>query len=266
MDFDHIHVIRDRESESIVELIQRFEPSEQHLDVPDVGAESGRQAAGLAARAHRVSAIDIDTSAYADNAYPISMYDGKNLPFADASFDVVVSSSVLEHVQGLDGLLADVRCVLRKDGIAVHLVPTHAWCIWTTVARAPWMLKRSWQLISGGRPRRCHSGVESRAHAERRDSMSLVIPGRRDERGTLMAEAWYFSPVWWQRTFRHSAWTPAHNEQCELFHTGTMLLLTRLESAARRGLARFLGRSTHGYVLRPLPATESATTNLLDRQ
>ncbi|WP_187471243.1 class I SAM-dependent methyltransferase [Luteimonas viscosa] len=265
MDLEHIHAIRDRELESICNLIRRFKPSAQPLDVLDVGAGSGRQAAGLAALGHRVSAVDIDTSAYADSAcYPISIYDGRNLPFADASFDVVVSSNVLEHVQDLDALLADMSRVLRREGIAVHVLPTHTWRVWTTLAHAPWVLKRSWQLITGGRQRRTQAGGDSRAHAERRASMSVIIPSRHGERGNLLTEVWYFSPAWWRRTFRRNGWTPVHDEKCDLFYTGTMLLSTRLDLAARQGLARFLGSSTHGYVLRSRRGMESAATNLLD--
>lgn len=253
MDLDHLHAIRDRELESIIDLIRRFKPSEKPLDVLDVGAGSGRQAAGLAARGHRVSAVDIDTSAYSENAcYPISIYDGNNLPFTDSSFDIVVSSNVLEHVQDLDGLLADMKRVLRKDGIAVHVLPTHTWRVWTTIAHAPWVVKRSWQLAAGTRQRRIHAGGDSRAHAQRRGSMSVLLPGRHGERGNLLTESWYFSPKWWKRTFRRNGWIPVHDARCGLFYTGTMLFSTWLNMKTRQRLARILGSAAQAYVLRPV--------------
>jgi SAM-dependent methyltransferase len=39
------------------------------------------------------------------------------LPFADASFDTVLSCGVLEHVPDPDGSVAEIRRVLRPDGL-----------------------------------------------------------------------------------------------------------------------------------------------------
>jgi SAM-dependent methyltransferase len=43
--------------------------------------------------------------------------DGRCLPFADASFDAVLSLATLEHVIGVEGFLAEVARVLRPDGL-----------------------------------------------------------------------------------------------------------------------------------------------------
>jgi ubiquinone/menaquinone biosynthesis C-methylase UbiE len=46
-------------------------------------------------------------------------YDGVTMPFEDASFDVVFSKQVLEHVRQPDGVIAEVRRVLRPGGLFV---------------------------------------------------------------------------------------------------------------------------------------------------
>lgn len=43
---------------------------------------------------------------------------GERLPFADQSFDFVTANQVIEHVRDTDGMLAEVRRVLRPDGVA----------------------------------------------------------------------------------------------------------------------------------------------------
>jgi len=43
--------------------------------------------------------------------------DGRELPFADASFDAVISVATMEHVQGLDLFLSEVARVLRPGGL-----------------------------------------------------------------------------------------------------------------------------------------------------
>ncbi len=49
--------------------------------------------------------------------------DGHHLPFADASFDTVLSIEVLEHVPDPDRMLAEVRRVLRPGGALLVTVP-----------------------------------------------------------------------------------------------------------------------------------------------
>ncbi len=48
-------------------------------------------------------------------------YDGRSLPFADGSFDVICSNAVLEHVSDLSALAREMRRVTKEGGIAYHL-------------------------------------------------------------------------------------------------------------------------------------------------
>jgi ubiquinone/menaquinone biosynthesis C-methylase UbiE len=50
---------------------------------------------------------------------------GDELPFADASFDAVWAGEVLEHVQDVLGLLAEVHRVLKPDGQLLVSTPDH---------------------------------------------------------------------------------------------------------------------------------------------
>jgi SAM-dependent methyltransferase len=49
------------------------------------------------------------------------------LPLQDASFDFIFSSSVLEHVRDRARAMAELRRVLRPDGVMVHLMPSPTW-------------------------------------------------------------------------------------------------------------------------------------------
>ena len=74
--------------------------------------------------------------------HPIVDYDGKQIPLASDTVDVVFSSNVLEQVPDVEGPLGEMKRVLVPGGLAIHVLPTPAWRYWTTLTHYPWVAKR----------------------------------------------------------------------------------------------------------------------------
>jgi SAM-dependent methyltransferase len=55
------------------------------------------------------------------NVAPTNPY---RMPFADASFDHIISTQVLEHVDDLDAVFAEIARTLRPGGTSVHIFPS----------------------------------------------------------------------------------------------------------------------------------------------
>jgi SAM-dependent methyltransferase len=76
---------------------------------------------------NRVVGLDVDAAALAKaeslGITPVQANVEEPLPFEDASFDAVVAGELLEHLQFPDALVAEVRRVLRPDGVFVGSVP-----------------------------------------------------------------------------------------------------------------------------------------------
>lgn len=96
------------------------------MDVLDLGCAGGFMAEALARRGATVTGIDpaaqaIDAArAHADHTGVEIRYDvgvGEDLPYDDAAFDSVVCVDVLEHVDDLSQVLAEVARVLKPGGI-----------------------------------------------------------------------------------------------------------------------------------------------------
>lgn len=51
------------------------------------------------------------------------LYDGSRFPFIDSTFDAVFASQVFEHVFEPDRFLAEVRRILRDDGVLLLTLP-----------------------------------------------------------------------------------------------------------------------------------------------
>lgn len=68
--------------------------------------------------------IDIEVSGRSDDLkIPDKYFDGVNIPFEDNSFDGVLCTQVLEHVENLDMLLAECNRVVKMGGGFVVSVP-----------------------------------------------------------------------------------------------------------------------------------------------
>jgi O-antigen/teichoic acid export membrane protein len=91
-------------------------------DVLEVGLGTGALLQFLRERGHRVHGVDTnpelldEARRWFGSDLPVQLVAGTGLPFSDASFDIVVSFDVLEHIPEPDDHLAEVRRVLRPNG------------------------------------------------------------------------------------------------------------------------------------------------------
>jgi len=103
-------------------------------DVLDIACGEGYGSALMARHAARVTGGDISPTAiaharthYAGRAnLDFREADCAALPFADGSFDVVVSFETLEHIEAQEAFLGEIRRVLRPGGFVAISCPNKA--------------------------------------------------------------------------------------------------------------------------------------------
>ena len=111
-------------------IVKYLRPSMSRLHgrILDIGAGQSPWKEWLPPDCH-YQGIDVsDSSEYGMtvNRQDIVYYDGKIIPFQDASFDGAICIEVLEHVERPEGLLAEISRVLNENAVLLLSVPWSA--------------------------------------------------------------------------------------------------------------------------------------------
>jgi SAM-dependent methyltransferase len=245
---DHLEELRLAE----LEAVRPHLPRSKGLRILEIGAGNGWQASVLAGWGYEVNAIDVPERIRSARQYfPVRDYDGTNIPFAAEQFDIVFSSNVMEHVKQLPELLLETRRVLKAGAVAIHVLPTPAWRLWTSLSHYGYLMKR----LLWGRPSQSWEAPSPNvAEAIRQKGAfrvlsRILVAGPHGEYPNALAELYYFSKRRWLKVFRGSGFAVLDALPAGVFYTGYSLV-PRLGVGARRSLARLLGSACRIYVMK----------------
>ena len=217
--------------------------------VLELGAGTGQQAKYLSHKGYSVFAVDLPSSSYKDTRiFKIEEYDGKKIPAEDESFDVVFSSNVLEHVVRIDDVLQETHRVLKKNGIAIHIIPSPSCRIWSIPAHYIWLTKRVICRLN------LHSNSKTNTRSPRtpvsmKEWFGTFFPLRHGERGNTFTEIYFFSQFYWKRKFKLHKFATQEVLTNDVFYTMANALGPSLNLKIRKSLSKFLGTSCSIYVL-----------------
>lgn len=251
--------LRLAEVEDAIELLRKH--GRGSGDLLEVGAGRGWQARALSDAGYKVEAIDLPAdSAISGHAserhWAIRNYDGVHIPFADDSFDVIYSSNVLEHVEDLDALMGEMKRVLRRGGIALHLLPNPQWRFLSLLTYYPGQAVDLLRYIS--RRTRVQASGTNRAAATvqlKRSRLAKLgkrlLPPTHGAIGSPLSEIGRYSRRRWDDYFRQHGWKIVEYSNNGLIASGDYLLGTALPISARRQVGRMTGGIAHVYLLQP---------------
>jgi 2-polyprenyl-3-methyl-5-hydroxy-6-metoxy-1,4-benzoquinol methylase len=225
---DHLKAIRSFEASLVLKKFGN------RMNILEVGAGNGYQSRIFADAGYNVEAIDVPPSnnnihfnshlAYqALQYYPVNHYDGKILPYQDNAFDVIYTSSVLEHIVDKITILSEMQRVLRSEGIMIHVLPNARWRLYSSIAHV-------WKKVATG--------------------MEVIAPPRHGELGTHLTETYYFSDFWWGKMFSRAGLVIQDVCHNQLVYTGDSICDSNITINSRKQLSLLLGSVCTIYTLR----------------
>jgi SAM-dependent methyltransferase len=179
-----------------------------------------------------VEAGELDTSS---QRATVVQGDALALPFADASFDRVICSEVLEHIPDDLGAMRELTRVLRPGGTMAITVPRFG------PELVNWALSDEYHTVPGGHIRIYRKGVLQ----ERLGSTGLVVTGHHYAHGL-------HSPYWWLKCLVGTT-----NDEHRLVKAYHRLLVwdimkkPRTTRYAERILSPLMGKSIVLYLRKP---------------
>lgn len=108
--------------QTVENFVRMLQP--ETTDILEIGSDIGGEIVNTLARrtGTRVTGIN-PSSSFPKPVEPLQSNtlflnaDGRNMPFPDNSFDAILSVATMEHVNGVDLLLAEVSRVLKPNGL-----------------------------------------------------------------------------------------------------------------------------------------------------
>lgn len=173
----------------------------------------------------------------------LGVANGVQLPFADETFDVVICSEVLEHIEDYRAVLAEIDRVLKPGGIFAASVPTFfpEWICW--------QLSDEYHQVEGGhirifRERELRGSIEKLGHRffTRHKAHAL------------------HAPYWWLKCW---LWNRPESRLLAAYHRLLVWDLMQkpvLTRILERVLNPVLGKSIVLYFVKPRVAAVSAAT------
>jgi len=159
-----------------------IQPSETLLDVgvtSDQTYESSNYVEAWYPLKDKITAVGIDDASFLEQQYPGVTYrraDGRQLPFADATFDVVHSSAVLEHVGSAENQRTFVAELTRVAKRAVFLTTPNRWFpieFHSVLPLVHWLPRRWFRRLLSGTKYDFFAREENLNLLDRRDILRL---------------------------------------------------------------------------------------------
>jgi len=140
--------------------------------------------------------------------------------------------------------------VVTQEGIMVHVLPTVAWRIWTSLTHPIYILQLACQRILSNREYAITQNLKSASIPSGWRLWQYLLPRRHGVTGNTITELLLFSRRHWSIHFGSSGLLVLSVQPSGIFYSGNQIFHNKLALIWRQRLSHLLGSATSIWVLK----------------
>lgn len=117
---------RHKKAKKIISVLNTFADLSK-CRVLDIGTGSGHIIQDISQICKSATSVDLYDERQAKSKYKFKKVSDEHLPFANNSFDVVITNHVIEHVRNQKLHLSEIYRILKKKGVVYLATPNKYW-------------------------------------------------------------------------------------------------------------------------------------------
>tara|TARA_B110000438_G_scaffold10047_1_gene10235 strand:- start:594 stop:1376 length:783 start_codon:yes stop_codon:yes gene_type:complete len=198
-------------------------PSKKNLKILEIGGRDGYQAKLIAKEGHTVTSIDINP--IYPQFYPVQKGNITQLEFQEDSFDIIYSSNMLQEIQNIEETFKEIKKIVKKDGIIIHIVPSCWWSLitnfWHYCFIPKYLIKSNkFQQIfkSNLKESQIKENFSDNTKSSKKDLKQLFFHPL-GANTSFIHEIFYFSKLYWKKLFKKNEFNIIDEKNCPYFYS-----------------------------------------------
>ena len=171
----------------------------------------------------KYSIISVDLQPRTPKYFQVEKCDAGNLNFSSDSFDIIISFHVVAHVINKKEMFNEIKRVLKKDGIIIHIVPTPWWSFITNFWHYILMPKNLFSYsIQKNMKNENDENIESNSNFSKKSKkvINYIFLHPIGTNYSFIHEWYYFSSYAWKKLFKKNGFQMIKVESCKTYFSG----------------------------------------------
>jgi ubiquinone/menaquinone biosynthesis C-methylase UbiE len=217
-------------NEELTTALEAF-TDQKNLKILEIGGRDGYQAKLISKKDYDVTSIDINP--IDPQFFPVQKGTISQLKFQENSFDIIYSSNMLQEIQNIEETFKEMKKILKKDGIIIHIVPSCWWSLITNFWHYCFIPK---YLIKSNKFQKIfHSNIKE-IHKERGDEKEIKSSKKNLKQlffhplgvnTSFIHEIFYFSNFYWKKLFTENEFEIIDKKNCPYFYSAYSIFRCR---------------------------------------
>ena len=241
-------LIRNGELSTALEMFSK----ERNLEILEIGSRDGFQAELISKNGYNVTSIDINP--LFPQFFPVQKGDINKLNFKENSFDIIFSSNMLQEINDIGAAFMEMKRVLKKDGVIIHIVPSTWWSLITNfwhycfIPKYLVKSKKFQRIFNSDEKKENNNETLKDENESSKKNLKRLFFHPLGANTSFIHEILYFSNFYWKKLFKENGFEIINKKNCPYCYSGYAVFKFKFIKL-RKFLAKTCFPSCYCYVL-----------------